>query len=105
MNHENSNKLDHSPKEMVLQNLHKIKKCVECMMDIAIDNPESEDLILNHAWMVDHIATSSDDIQEACDFMCHRLGEESPSTHSKSSTNIDLTGLAQTFESYSNKLK
>jgi len=72
MNHE----LDHHPKHMVLQNLSKIKKCVERMMEIATNDPKAEDLILNHAWMVDHIATSADDLQEACDFMCYRLGED-----------------------------
>lgn len=68
--------LVHHPKDMVFQNLAKIKKCIECMIDVSSNNPEADDLILNHAWMVDHIATSADDLQEACDFMCNRLGED-----------------------------
>lgn len=92
MNHE----LDHHPKHMVFQNLSKIKKCIDCMMEVASNNPEADDLILNHAWMVDHIATSADDLQEACDFMCYRLGEDN-------TTRVENVQLVQaapdTFES------
>lgn len=67
--------LKHSPADMVLQNLEKIKRCIECMIDTVNSNDQAEDLLLNHAWMVDHISTSADDLQESCDFMCHELGE------------------------------
>lgn len=91
--------LEHSPTEMTLQNLIKIQKCIECMLDICRNNPDSQDIIINHAWMVDHVSTSADDLQEACDFLCSRL-EEPNNTRMMEMDPMTMSGLAKTFESY-----
>jgi hypothetical protein len=97
-NEDNMAELEHSPKEMVMQNLEKIKKCIECMIDTVHNNDQAEELILNHAWMVDHISTSADDLQESCDFMCHKLGEENTS-RSEEVQLVDPSHFEQPFES------
>jgi hypothetical protein len=96
--------LKHHPADMVNQNLLKIQKCVECMLSICQGNQDAEELILNHAWMVDHIATSADDLQESCDFMCSQLNEPNVS-RMRESNPMNIGGFAQTFESYSKGLK
>jgi hypothetical protein len=96
--------LDHHPADMVQQNLLKIQKCVECMLSICKDNQAAEELILNHAWMVDHISTSADDLQESCDFLCGRLGEPN-SSRIRESNPMEIGGFVQTFESYTKRLK
>lgn len=77
--------LEHSPYHMVLQNLDKIRKCLDCLDDICRGDKskEAESLILNHAWMVDHVSTSADDLQESCDFMCSRLKTPNSSRESQ----------------------
>ena len=94
--HDAPNKLEHSPYHMVLQNLSKIRKCLDCLETMCTSgNPEAaEELVLNHAWMVDHIATSADDLQESCDFISFRLNIPNTSRE-ENSMQIDLSNLGE----------
>lgn len=94
-----TDELEHSPSEMVMQNLMKIKKCVDCMLELCQNSEEAEELILNHAWMVDHISTSADDLQESCDFMCAKLDEPNL-TRMPESDPMNIGGFDLAFESY-----
>lgn len=58
---------------MFFQNLKTIKEAVDKML--AQDINEVDEILSQHNWATDHIATSKDDIQEVCDFLC------SPKTH------------------------
>ena len=98
MNRRNPFQLQHSPSDMVVQNLSNIKDCVDCMLDLCHNNEEAEELILNHAWMVDHISTASDDLRESCDFMCHQLGESGPGEEIENPFMVQMNHPA--FESY-----
>lgn len=58
---------------MFFGNLKTMKKCIEMMM--ALD-PEAVDTLLNeHDWASDHIATSKDDVEEVCNWLCNTLGK------------------------------
>ncbi len=94
-----TSELEHSPSEMVMQNLMKIKKCVDRMLELCQNSEGAEELILNHAWMVDHVSTSADDLQESCDFMCAMLDEPN-STRMQESDPMNIGGFDLTFESY-----
>ena len=67
---------------MFFQNLHTIKRMVEKMMEM---NPEQVDNLLSsgHAWAVDHIATSTDDVSEVATWLCNELDEELPTNLQK----------------------
>jgi len=94
--HDEQQELEHSPYHMVLQNLDKIRRCIDCLQTMCTsgDPRAAEELVLNHAWMVDHIATSADDLQESCDFMCFRL--KAPNTsRDENSMQIDLSKLGE----------
>lgn len=62
---------------MFFQNLHTIKRMIEKMLEM---NPEQVDALLSngHAWAVDHISTSTDDITEVGQWLCNELGMEAP---------------------------
>jgi len=55
---------------MFFQNLKTIKEAAEKML--ALD-PATVDALLDngHDWANDHIATSKDDIEEVCGFLCN----------------------------------
>jgi hypothetical protein len=57
---------------MFFQNLHTIKKMTEKMLAL---NPQEVDLLLSngHAWAVDHISTSTDDITEVGTWLCNNI--------------------------------
>ena len=59
---------------MFFQNLHTIKRMVEKMLQL---NPQEVDTLLSngHAWAVDHISTSTDDITEVGTWLCNELGQ------------------------------
>ena len=61
---------------MFFQNLHTIKKMVEKMLAL---NPQEVDALLSngHAWAVDHISTSADDVGEVGTWLCNELGQPS----------------------------
>lgn len=63
---------------MFFQNLKTIKNCVDRMLEL--DSNNVDELMNDHDWASDHIATSKDDIQEVCDFLCNMVGD-SNSTH------------------------
>lgn len=73
-NHEKP--MDHDSMElknyMFFGNLKTIKRCIDKMM--AMD-PSTVDALLSdgHNWAVDHVATSKDDIEEVCSFLCNEL--------------------------------
>jgi hypothetical protein len=76
---DNQLNLDHHPLEMMMGNIQTIKRMLDEFEKIASDPLKAKrlaDLALNHAWMVDHIATSADDIQEAMNFAINRTGSE-----------------------------
>lgn len=57
---------------MFFQNLHTIKRMVEKMLEM---NPTEVDRLLSdgHAWAVDHISTSTDDITEVGQWLCNEM--------------------------------
>ena len=59
---------------MFFQNLTTIKEAAEKML--SLNASEVDALLSNHDWAKDHIATSKDDIQEVCDFICNTIKEE-----------------------------
>jgi hypothetical protein len=59
---------------MFFQNLHTIKRMVDKML--ALDPQQVDALLSNgHAWAVDHISTSTDDITEVGGWLCNELGQ------------------------------
>ena len=64
---------------MFFQNLKTIKKCVDRML--ALDMEEADQLMNDHDWASDHISTSKDDVEEVCNFLCNMLGETSHEDH------------------------
>lgn len=57
---------------MFFQNLKTIKNHIDMMMEM--DPHEVDELIKNgHDWAEDHIATSKDDIEEVCNWLCNSL--------------------------------
>lgn len=71
---------------MFFQNLHTIKKMVEKMLAL---NPQEVDALLSngHAWAVDHISTSADDVGEVGTWMCNELGRDMNNTNMMSESN------------------
>lgn len=61
---------------MFFQNLHTIKRMAEKMLAL---NPQEVDALLSngHAWAVDHIATSADDVGEVAIWLCNELEQKS----------------------------
>jgi hypothetical protein len=57
---------------MFFGNLKTIQKCVKRMMQL---DPAAVDQLLEngHDWANDHIATSKDDIEEVCNWLCNQL--------------------------------
>lgn len=61
---------------MFFQNLKTIKEAVDKML--ALDPAEVDSILKNgHDWANDHIATSKDDIEEVCGFLCNAKVQES----------------------------
>lgn len=54
---------------MFIQNLKQITNHVNMMLEK--DEQELDMILKDHAWAVDHIATSKDDIEEVCNFLCN----------------------------------
>jgi len=52
---------------MFWQNLETMKHAIEEML--AMDRAEIEAVLAQHAWAVDHIATSTDDVEEVYHFL------------------------------------
>jgi hypothetical protein len=68
--------MDHDSMElknyMFFGNLKTIKRCIDKMM--AMDPSAVDELLSNgHDWAADHVATSKDDIEEVCSFLCNEL--------------------------------
>ena len=62
---------------MFFQNLHTIKRMTEKMMEM--DSQQVDQLLSSgHAWAVDHIATSTDDISEVATWLCNELNQDVP---------------------------
>lgn len=61
---------------MFFQNLHTIKKMIDKMLEL---NPQEVDTLLSngHAWAVDHISTSTDDVSEVATWLCNELSNNS----------------------------
>ena len=63
---------DHLEHYMFFGNLKTIKRNIDRIL--ALDPSEIDKIIHNgHDWAEDHIATSKDDIEEVCDFLCNQL--------------------------------
>lgn len=56
---------------MFFQNLKTIKESVESML--SLDQAAVDAMLTQHDWASDHIATSKDDVEEVCNFMCNML--------------------------------
>jgi hypothetical protein len=57
---------------MFFGNLMTIKKCIDKMM--ALEPSQVDELLKNgHDWASDHIATSKDDIEEVCNWLCNQM--------------------------------
>jgi len=71
---------------MFFQNLHTIKRMVEKMLAF---NPQEVDALLSngHAWAVDHISTSADDVGEVGTWMCNELDRDMNNTNMMSESN------------------
>lgn len=63
---------DETENYMFFGNLMTIKKCIEKMMKF---EPSQVDAMLKdgHDWASDHIATSKDDIEEVCNWLCNQM--------------------------------
>jgi hypothetical protein len=74
---------------MFFQNLHTIKRMVEKMLTL---NPQEVDALLSngHAWAVDHISTSADDVGEVGTWLCNELGQQSNNMMTESNSNNDI---------------
>lgn len=74
---------------MFFQNLHTIKRMVEKMLAL---NPQEVDALLSngHAWAVDHISTSADDVGEVGTWLCNELGQQSNNMMTESNSNNDI---------------
>ena len=74
---------------MFFQNLHTIKRMVEKMLTL---NPQEVDALLSngHAWAVDHISTSADDVSEVGTWLCNELGYKSNNMMTESNSNNDI---------------
>lgn len=56
---------------MFFQNLMTVKESIEKML--ALDPVKVDELLNDHAWATDHIATSKDDIEEVTGFLCNTV--------------------------------
>lgn len=84
------NEGDHDQQNyMFFQNLHTIKRMVEKMLTL---NPQEVDALLSngHAWAVDHISTSADDVGEVGTWLCNELGYKSNNMMTESNSNNDI---------------
>lgn len=82
------NEGDHEQQNyMFFQNLHTIKRMVEKMLTL---NPQEVDSLLSngHAWAVDHISTSADDVGEVETWLCNELSHEMNNTNMMSEANL-----------------
>ena len=72
---------------MFFQNLHTIKRMVEKMLTL---NPQEVDALLSngHAWAVDHISTSADDVGEVGTWLCNELSHEMNNINMMSEANL-----------------
>ena len=75
-----NSEMDHSDTNnyMFFQNLKTIKKMVDAMLQM---DPHEVDAMLSdgHAWAVDHVTTSKDDVEEVANFLMH--SEEPSGNH------------------------
>jgi hypothetical protein len=87
---------------MFFQNLHTIKKMVEKMLAL---NPQEVDALLSngHAWAVDHISTSADDVGEVGTWMCNELGRDMNNTNMMTESN-SRNDIANYISILSNRL-
>ena len=87
---------------MFFQNLHTIKRMVEKMLAL---NPQEVDALLSngHAWAVDHISTSADDVGEVGTWMCNELGRDMNNTNMMSESN-SRNDIANYISILSNRL-
>lgn len=95
---------------MFFGNLQIIQRAIEDLMQL---DPEMVDEVLEeHNWALDHIATSADDIQEVANFFLNKSGyggeyEEEEMMHGNM---MDMHKMVKSFESFvfekkQNKLK
>ena len=72
---------------MFFQNLHTIKRMVEKMLTL---NPQEVDALFSngHAWAVDHISTSADDVGEVGTWLCNELSHEMNNINMMSEANL-----------------
>lgn len=86
---------------MFFGNLETIKRNVEELLDMDEERVDSL-LQQGHAWAVDHIASSMDDIQEVYNFLKNGI---STSDHGKKNPFAEREMFVKTFESYVNEAK
>jgi hypothetical protein len=67
-----SDKCSEKSEYMFFGNLETIKRAVDSLLEL---DPEEVEMILQdgHAWAIDHIATSKDDIEEVAGFLMNKL--------------------------------
>lgn len=96
---------DDRPKNyMFFGNLQIIQRAIEEMMQL---DPEMvDDLLEEHNWAIDHIATSADDIQEVANFFLNQSGykgeykETGMSSKSLNNSMSDVHSMIKSFESF-----
>lgn len=60
---------------MFFQNLHTMKRMIDKMLQLNRD--QVDELLSNgHAWAVDHISTSTDDVTEVGQWLCNELSDD-----------------------------
>jgi hypothetical protein len=83
---------DDKPKNyMFFGNLQIIQRAIEALMQM--DPDEVDEILEEHAWAVDHIATSADDIQEVANFFLNKdeMMDEMPNKMSNGKNHLRMT--------------
>jgi hypothetical protein len=99
---------------MFFGNLQIIQRNIEALMQM--DPEEVDEILEEHAWAVDHIATSADDIQEVANFFLNKEEMMSGMHHQRAimmdemPSGMDLNRVVKSFESFlfekkNNKIK
>ena len=81
------------PNYMFFSNLKSIKAAIDDLL--SMDETHIDNVLKEHHWAVDHIATSADDIEEVYKFFKTRDTDHH--------NNYKIKHFVQTFESYFNK--
>lgn len=94
---------DDKPKHyMFFGNLQIIQRAIEALMQM--DPDEVDEILEEHAWAVDHVATSADDIQEVANFFLNQSGYEGEYEEQGMMDNpmmgMEIDRMVKSFESF-----